>query len=971
MIGIILATLLAIKLQTNSDTAPDGIPFVVAEKPWAVDGLGNHRAVVEVTDDSHFARVVLPWRRHDDHPERKGIVVLPLDGVGSTLPSRIEKISEETGTLIFSPKHGVSRYAIYYMPFKFDRTEGWTDTKYMAPIQSPQHGVDQWDGPISEAKVIRFEARSDFDSFAPMELAATEDEVGQIRAKLGTDYGAFVLDRQHPVRMFDRLPYMLTHQTSGYGLLDTARPNEYFTYQIAVTSFVSDLRKAKISFSPMRSRAGDMISPGRITCFNLGGTNWDGSKLVKLVSIGKGKVYPFWIGVDIAEHQKPGTYLGTAKLNFEGQPSKTVRISLTVEGRAIADRGDSDLWRYSRLRWLNSTLGTNDEPVAPYGPLQVFGKPMWIAGSYSKIQLGIDGLPEQLFVNNKPVLEHPITLGPRIVNSASMHLAGKGRAIWQSKGETVQWSRVTTGEYEFDGHGDIHVRFTAKQDTIIPGLRLSVPYRKDASRYFMGIGHPGGFRPEHYQWDWVGPYDSWWMGNVDRGAQIELRGATYNGPLLNLYHPQPAASWFNGGKGTVSVDGSTVTAYGGDVKLKKGQTVDFEFAFLTTPVKPINTAWQFATRFYHNGADYTPTPTAIAAGANVVNIHHANDINPYINYPFRNWMGLKAFIQKQHLEGRKVKIYDTIRELSNYTAEIWPLLAMDNEFFVPGGGGGFAWLQEHVGTNYVPSWYHPYPVTGTADASIVTTGFSRLINYYIEGLAWLAKSTQMDGLYLDDVSFDRRVLKRMRRVLASGGRQPMIDLHSNTGFSIGPANQYAEFLPYIDRQWFGESFDYNQMSADRWIVETSGIPFGLMGEMLQGGGNRWLGMVYGMTTRFGWTNYEIANNPDPIWRFWDQFGIAKSKMVGYWDPNSPVHTDQESVKATAYIRKDKVLIAVGNFGDKDIAVNLKINWKTLGLDPKKVSLNLPKIQYYQDAAEFKVGTPIHVPAKKGWLIVVN
>ena len=609
-------------------------------------------------------------------------------------------------------------------------------------------------------------------------------------------------------------------------------------------------------------------------------------------------------------------------------------------------------------------------PIAPYGQLSVHGKAIGINGSTASLQLGLDGLPQQISVKGKPILAKPISMGAYIKGDLRIDEKAPGLVHWHSEGSTLKFTRSVTGEYEFDGHGDVHIRYVAKQDVVLDNLALQVPYRSDASQYFMGIGQRGGFTPAHYRWDWSGPYDSWWMGAVDHGLQIELRGATYNGPLLNLYHPKPAPSWFNGGQGFVVLDGSTVSASAGTLKLKKGQRVDFEFAFLCTPVKEIDTKWQFSTRFYHNAVEYTPTAPAIAAGANVVNIHHANDINPYINYPFRNWMGLKAFIQRQHSAGRKVKIYDTIRELSNYTAEIWPLLAMDNEFFVPGGGGGFAWLQEHVGSNYVPSWYHPYPESGTADASIVTTGFSRWINYYIEGLGWLAKNIQMDGLYLDDVSFDRRVVKRMRKVLALGGRQPMIDLHSNTGFSIGPANQYAEYFPYIDRQWFGESFDYNQMSPDRWIVETSGIPFGLMGEMLQGGGNRWLGMVYGMTTRYGWTNYETANNPDPIWRFWDQFGIAQSKMVGYWEPSCPVRTDQESVKATAYVRKDKVLIAIGNFGDKESKVKLKIDWTSLGINPNKVRLVIPKIQYFQDSASLQLDAPISVPSKKGWLIVV-
>jgi len=41
----------------------------------------------------------------------------------------------------------------------------------------------------------------------------------------------------------------------------------------------------------------------------------------------------------------------------------------------------------------------------------------------------------------------------------------------------------------------------------------------------------------------------------------------------------------------------------------------------------------------------------------------------------------------------------------------------------------------------------------------------------------------------------------------------------------------------VNRLWFGEGFKYDAMSPEQWLVECSGIPFGLMGDMLEGGGN--------------------------------------------------------------------------------------------------------------------------------------
>ena len=66
------------------------------------------------------------------------------------------------------------------------------------------------------------------------------------------------------------------------------------------------------------------------------------------------------------------------------------------------------------------------------------------------------------------------------------------------------------------------------------------------------------------------------------------------------------------------------------------------------------------------------------------------------------------------------------------------------------------------------------------------------------------------------------------------------------------------------------SGDYENNPADFFLTEVSGIPFGLIGEMLQGGGNPWRGMIFGMTNRMPWSDNA---DPRPIWKAWDNFGI--------------------------------------------------------------------------------------------------
>ncbi|MCK5464822.1 MAG: hypothetical protein KAI95_17475, partial [Bacteroidales bacterium] len=502
-----------------------------------------------------------------------------------------------------------------------------------------------------------------------------------------------------------------------------------------------------------------------------------------------------------------------------------------------------------------------------------------------------------------------------------------------------------------------------------------IPFRREIAEYMMGIGLPGTAMPRRHQSHWKGPEDSFWIGNTRAGLWVELRGSTYHGPLLNLYHPAPPESWDNQGKGGFSINRGEsevlATVYSGERELEEGDELVYEFALLMTPVKTLNPASQFRDRYFHNAAKPDPGQGDLEAGIRIVNLHHANRFNPFINYPFKAVEAMKTFIGRNHEKGLKVKIYYTIRELTNHVTEIWALRSLGTEIFDDGQGGGYPWLREHLVSGYRPQWYQHSDDT-TVDASILTApGDSRWINYYIEGLAWLVRNVDIDGLYLDDVTFDRHIMKRMRKVMEAEKPGCIIDLHSNTGFSKGPATQYAEYFPYVDKLWFGESFMYNEMSYENWLVEVSGIPFGLMGDMLHGGGNPWLGMVFGMTTRLPWSTEGILCNPVSIWKIWDEFGIEQSRMSGPWDLYPVVETDHPDVKATAYIKENRVLISVGNFSDDPHEVKLLINWEQIGINPDAIILTAPEIENFQESQQFEVSDRILVQPRKGYLLYLK
>ena len=465
---------------------------------------------------------------------------------------------------------------------------------------------------------------------------------------------------------------------------------------------------------------------------------------------------------------------------------------------------------------------------------------------------------------------------------------------------------------------------------------------------------------------------------MNAGLQYSLRDEKYVRPLnTNFYLQKPLllpSSWGNTGEGGISINEVRNTVlvnnYSGNRTMKKGDVLYYNFTLLITPFHPIDTDFQWATRFYHR---YSDIDTIKATGATVVNIHHANEINPWINYPFIEHKKMKDYIDDAHRKGLKVKIYNTVRELSNHAYETFALRSLGHEIYSPGKGGGYSWLQEHLDSDYIAAWFVPE----IKDAAIVNSGMSRWHNYYVEGMNWLVNSIGIDGIYLDDVAFDRITMKRIKRVLTQDGHPGIIDLHSanqynkSDGFN-NSANLYMEHFPYLNRLWFGEYFDYEKNAPDFFLTEVSGIPFGLMGEMLQDGGNPWRGLIYGMTNRMPW-----SENADPgaIWKVWDEFGMKGTRMIGYWSENCPVTTNNQKVLATVYKKKGAALISIASWADTDTAVLLMIDWKKLGIDPRTASISAPEMKNFQPPRTFKIiGNdiePLPIEKGKGWLLIVR
>ena len=993
-----LLVLLGLCVASPRQAAAQQLPYRTGH--WNPDSLGNHRVVVRVAGPATAVRVRVPWRRPDAQPE--AVEIIAVSAGGTRIPNLYRrKINREFGDLAFQPVDGAGDYYLYYLPYRGSITSNYPRIFYPAPAPPTDPAwrdaaATHW-ARLPAATVVAMESIDAFNSFSPMQVIATAAETRALVKSSGTaPFMLFPEDRTRPVRMRHDLPQRWTAAGTGRTVTGKALRGEWYAFQVGVYASRQALDGVRATFTGLRGPG--TIADSAFRCVNVDGIDWHGRPFTRHVTVAKGDIYPLWCGVQVAKDAEPGRYNGavtvTAVVPGSSRSPFTVHrsrlpIAITILPDTIAAAGDNDPWRLSRLRWLNSTLYQDAGLVPPYTPVSIAGTTLGVLGR--DLRLGTFGLPESIRSFYTPEMTS-IGTAPRELLAQPLVLAVEDAhgevATWQSgpvtftkraEGATA-WSVTSTSgpltlrldaQLDLDGTIEYQASLSSDANVNLADVRLDIPMLNQAVRYFMGMNLKGGKRPASYDWKWevTRNQDAAWLGDVNGGIQFTLKDDhSYVRPLnTNFYQQKPLVmplSWANRGRGgcRFAETGAIyrTTCFSGPRTLLAGDTLHYDFRLMITPFHPIDPARHWKERYFHA---YVPLDSVARMGANVINVHHATPINPFINYPFLRPDTMRAYIDSAHARQMKVKIYYTVRELTNRAPELWTLRTLSDEVLADGPGGGWSWLQEHVEGSYLGGWFVPE----ISDAALVTSGVSRWHNFYVEGLDWLARNEGVDGLYLDDVAFDRTTMMRARKALERNRPGSLIDLHSANQYNprdgfASSANLYLEHFPFIDRLWFGEYFDYNS-PPDYWLVEISGIPFGLMGEMLEGGGNPWRGMLFGMTNRLPW-----SGDPRPLWREWDRFGIQDTRMIGWWVPNPPVTTDRHDVLVTAYAGSGKALLAVASWAPDTVSVKLQVDWKALGLDSTRTTVTAPAIDSFQAGRSVKPGESLLVAPARGWLL---
>lgn len=765
--------------------------------------------------------------------------------------------------------------------------------------------------------------------------------------------------------------------------------NEIFVLQVAVLSEADDVIESISTDSRLI-----------VSCINTDIVDKYGRKSSNTVKLKANTIQPLFFTVqktdECAEFENAVITMNTEK------ESREFTVCFELADIPVVNNGYNDLWRLSRLNWLNSSLAIDETLVKPFVSPALSDDCLAILGR--EISLGDNGLPQQVYSKFDEAVQLCSDVQKKLFAKPAEFVIGDyslngGQTESTAYNNRIENRTVCTDDnmdteilsvLRYDGQMEYSVKITPKKDFTVSDASLNFYINKDCTRLMHGLGHRASAAENlSFKWDNDKQQDSVFIGAVNCGMRVKFKAENYRRPLINIFYKNqplnvPVTTWDNNGRGGIDVRVkncyTNICAYTGEFEFKKGEIRTFNVELHFTPFKQIDYKKTFGVRYSHSNDlrdEYKEIDRAAKNGLNYVTFHQGNMIMPFINYPFYEVDRLKKVVSYAREKGIGIKLYYTEREHSNHMAETFVYKALGDEIILRKQGVSHSWQKEkpqwlvdNFGADIIPGWFVKYKhgkYKNDHDISFIVRPDTRLDNYYIEGLNWLVENVGIKGIYIDDTSLDRTTLERAKKILDK--TDGLIDMHmwnheEPRAGDVSCLNLYAELLPFLDSIWLGEGFFYKKYSPEYMLCEVSGIPYGVTGQMLEGGGDFYAGMLYGMNNRFGWG----YTNAVQMYRVWDDFAISDSRMLGYWHSENPVKTDNENVLATVYLKENKALICLYNFSDKREGFSIKIDNKLMGFYPassKEVKFNRSR----QKA--FDMNKTVTLGKRKGIIIKVE
>ncbi len=628
---------------------------------WKFNDRGNHRAVVDVAEAAEAVTADIPWRRRDDHPEEKAVLVYYAPTDQAVERVLVLENQRESGRIVFDATAGAGEYHIYFLPYQEPTHWAGDPGTYFPPRETKdtawREKARSNAAQFPQARLVAIESKSAFDSMYPMEVPMTGAEMADfLKQHTADEYLVFPEDRSRPIRMRDELPYLWLNRDLAAGFSGTARPGEIYAFQLGVYAKEKNLEDVNLAFSELSAGTSVRIPADEFECINLVGVSPLGERFTKKVDVPQGEVQPLWILVRVPEEAQ-GEFKGKITISGKNFAEKTIPVSLNVAGEPAVHGGVADLDSMARLSWLNSTLGLEPTLLPGFEPLTRDGNQIRLLDR--QLVFGDTGLPESIVSRRIELLARPITLDVTVNGKIQefrptappeFTTERADQISFTSRSESELFTRTTSVRTEFDGAVFFVVELQAGDRPVkVDDIALKLPLRRETVPYLMGMGQRGGRSPESLLWRWKDAGNSLlWQGDVHAGIQLKLERdhETWgdSGEMNGTVHAAPPLSWDNNGRGEVRVARVSDEIVLTDVTTKErtlnaGEKLEFHFRLLITPFKRITSDfWNYRWQSQWGGSG--------DADFNMALLFHgdASCGNSFINYPFLELDQMKRWI---------------------------------------------------------------------------------------------------------------------------------------------------------------------------------------------------------------------------------------------------------------------------------------------------------------------------------------
>jgi hypothetical protein len=569
VISAAAALVSAAAFAAASPTAYPLLPLsVVPTASWPAPNasgfhLGEIRAVLSVPPSSvqpdGSATAQIYWRRRDNDPTVKSVFATtaagqPVNVLSATVQSECGVVTIDVGA------QGGSFY-VYPLPYFLNGNDAWLHFSWAGCTNFSNYACVLGGGedapaaaaaaadvcadvdPAASPLVTGLETRDAFQGYAVQELSSVPAEVvaaAQAYPQPGAPFLVYTDDAAHPVRVFDRLP-------ARWSLRDVVNdpPNAFsasnisagafFVFQIGIYAHLAALANITVTFTPLASAPGKVIPPASIRVFNFGGIDIDQQPFTRVVDLNASSVASLYVGIDVPAGAlaSDGAYTGTATVSAASAGSATVPValSLTVDGPPAATPYD-DIYSLARMKWLDSTIGSEDIVPYPYVPVAaVAASPLTVTSLNKVLTLAPNGLPASIVVTTPKVRKGALTSPTRSIladgqamaftlydaaGNAGTQTVTSPAAVTALDNSTVSWSATSTvsfagggpassvvlvveGTLSFDSYVGFSVSLTLPSQSAAPvqlsDARLSYTLHPDMLTYVAGMNMEGSDWP--------------------------------------------------------------------------------------------------------------------------------------------------------------------------------------------------------------------------------------------------------------------------------------------------------------------------------------------------------------------------------------------------------------------------------------------------------------------------------------------